>query len=82
MIYRTSLVNATLFPDGYAFPGSFYTDAAGNPQMLGPTVEVYEKDLVIFEVTNEGMMGQATHCTYSGRFGPKWSGILACLTCT
>jgi hypothetical protein len=62
LVYRTSLTDATLFPDGYAFPGNFYTDAAGNPQMLGPTVESYEGDEVVFEITNESMMGAATHC--------------------
>lgn len=71
MIYRTSLVDATLFPDGYAFPGAFYTDAAGQPQMLGPTVSSYTNDLVIFEVTNKGMMGQATHCTFKIIDGKK-----------
>lgn len=55
-------MNAVLQPDGYDFPGTFYTDAAGNPQMLGPTVESFEGDRINFEIMNMGMMGASTHC--------------------
>lgn len=63
--YSTMLVDAVLQPDGYNFPGTFYTDTAGNSQMLGPTVESFEGDQVNFEIMNMGMMGQSTHCEWS-----------------
>lgn len=58
-------MDAVLQPDGYDFPGTFYTDAAGNPQMLGPIVESFEGDHINFKIANMNMMGASTHCEWN-----------------
>jgi FtsP/CotA-like multicopper oxidase with cupredoxin domain len=69
--YDLNLAEGTISPDGYPWAATVYNQGTS---YLGPTIEVFENDLVQALVSNNGESPQATHCESAREPPMGWGG--------